>query len=75
MIRLAKFFQFDPGNPGDLQDFVGWLFDLCLWMFYILTSIVVVAAILKAGNGSLPPEPQWWLQLEDTISSWLRGGT
>ncbi len=74
MIRLAKFFQFDPDDSGDLNDFVKWLLNICLWFFVIATSIIMLVAIFKAGDGGLPPEPEWWVRLRSAMFSYWMGG-
>jgi hypothetical protein len=60
-------YGWDRTDPGDLEDFVKWLFNLCLWVFFIGTSIIMIAAIFKMGDGGLPPEPQWWIDLEAAL--------
>ena len=67
MKNILEAIGFDVDDPGDLQDFVGWLFNRAILIFIVLSWVVMVFAIFKAGDGSLPPEPQWWLDFEQAI--------
>jgi hypothetical protein len=49
--------DFDRNDPGDLEDFVRFLLNIFLWIFYIIASIIMVSAIFS--DGTLPPEPDF----------------
>lgn len=56
---MLELFGFDRNDPGDLEDFAKWLFNVCLWVFVILASVVMIYTIF--GDGTIPPEPENWL--------------
>lgn len=68
---MTDLFRFDRKDPDDLEDFVRWLFDKCLWVFFVGASIIIVAAIFGAGDGGLPPEPQKWIEFRAVLVAWL----
>jgi hypothetical protein len=72
MSELLDILGFDRSDPGDLQDFVMWLRNKFLWLCYFIISAMMIYAIFKAGDGSLPPEPQWWLDVESFFSEVIR---
>lgn len=65
--EFATFLEYDPSDPGDLQDFVNTLQLILGWVAYILCSIAMIVAVYKMGDGALPPEPQFWIEFR----AWL----
>jgi hypothetical protein len=56
--------RLDRNDPEDLERLVRFLFRLCLFIFWIGATIILLYENFKNG---MPPEPAWWLAFEDAV--------
>jgi hypothetical protein len=56
--------RLERSDPEDLEFLVSVLFRLCLIVFWLGASAIVLYAIFENG---VPPEPEWWVAFEATI--------
>lgn len=61
---MHKLIRIERDDPEDLETLIRTLYCLCLLIFLVGMSAIVLYEIFKNG---IPPEPTWWLDFEATI--------
>lgn len=60
---------YDTSDPGDLVDFAMDARNVFLLIGWIIVSLSM--AWFLFGDGSAPPEPQWWIEFRAALFAWI----